>query len=163
MHDACSCTCVLEKLSMQAQNHTLAQNCLIELQSCNASYVQDTEPDNQQDETRWREVYVWHEKSEMACWEHTSCVLILTCSQPFNAKFWVQRLFSKRFWARETIARFSGPWPFLFLRQWSSHLFYGDETVDLRGPVCDDCINLWIWVWVKIRYPNNWMVNTKPD
>ena len=20
-----------------------------------------------------------------------------------------------------------------------------------------------IWVWVKIRYPNNWMVNTKLD
>jgi hypothetical protein len=23
--------------------------------------------------------------------------------------------------------------------------------------------NIYIWVWVKIRYPNNWMVNTKLD
>jgi len=23
--------------------------------------------------------------------------------------------------------------------------------------------NVPIWVWVKIRYPNNWMVNTKLD
>ena len=24
-------------------------------------------------------------------------------------------------------------------------------------------IMIGIWVWVKIRYPNNWMVNTKLD
>ena len=25
------------------------------------------------------------------------------------------------------------------------------------------CVRKFIWVWVKIRYPNNWMVNTTLD
>ena len=29
--------------------------------------------------------------------------------------------------------------------------------------VHDKCTFNMIWVWVKIRYPNNWMVNTKLD
>ena len=38
---------------------------------------------------------------------------------------------------------------------WSSfELWYGPA-------ICGYCG--YMWVWVKIRYPNNWMVNTKPD
>ena len=36
--------------------------------------------------------------------------------------------------------------------------------VEVQRRMCDffsDSVS--IWVWVKIRYPNNWMVNTKLD
>ena len=37
---------------------------------------------------------------------------------------------------------------------------HGDFDGECQGVKCQE---LCIWVWVKIRYPNNWMVNTKLD
>jgi hypothetical protein len=44
-----------------------------------------------------------------------------------------------------------------FLRCWLDLKFASPQVPS------QDNAQLGIWVWVKIRYPNNWMVNTKPD
>ena len=66
-----------------------------------------------------------------------------------------------------------GPGLLLTFTIFSHHSFKcTDPATRVRGCVIMDLwvharvesrIGLYIWVWVKIRYPNNWMVNTKLD